>query len=91
MDEKCSKLSELGAGDFEHLDGSLIDHLSGTKELLRRWGSSSELQVAGLYLAAYGTAGFEESLVATDKRDEIADIIGTIGPIDRHSPKVEKH
>ena len=77
MDEKFSNLSELRAGDFEHLDGSLIDHLTGTKALLKEWKASSELQSAGLYHAAYGTAGFEGSLVTTDQRNKIASIIRT--------------
>ena len=76
MEEKFRQLSELGAGDFEHLDGSLIDHLNGTKALLERWAASKELQDAGLYHAAYGTAGFSEHLVATSQRHKIAGIIG---------------
>ena len=34
------------------------------------------LRDAGLYHAAYGTAGFEQRLVSTEKRNEIAEIIG---------------
>lgn len=48
MEEKFRKLSELGAGDFEHIDGSLIDHLEGTKRLLVSWEASNILQDAGL-------------------------------------------
>ena len=76
MEEKFRQLSELGAGDFEHLDGSLIEHLIGTKALLENWSASEELQDAGLYHAAYGTAGFNEHLVATSQRHKIASIIG---------------
>lgn len=77
MDDKFRQLSELGAADFEHIDGSLIDHLDGTKRLLASWSASTELQDAGLYHAAYGTAGFSQSLVSTAQRENIADIIGT--------------
>ena len=70
------KLRELGTGDFEHLDGSLIDHLQGTRNLLDEWSASAVLKDAGLYHAAYGTAGFDESLVSTLQRDEISLIIG---------------
>jgi len=76
MSDKFQALSELGAGDFEHLDGSLIEHLNGTKSLLQRWGASTELQDAGLYHAAYGTAGFSQSLASTDQRGRIGAIIG---------------
>ena len=76
MDNKFEKLSELGAGDFEHLDGNLIDHLMGTMALLKSWSASSALQNAGLYHASYGTAGFDERLVSTEQRGKIANIIG---------------
>jgi Domain of unknown function (DUF6817) len=76
VNEKFLKLSELGAGDFDHIDGNLIDHLQGTQNLLKEWSASSILQDAGLYHAAYGTAGFNESLVAVEKRDEISKVIG---------------
>lgn len=76
MDKKYRQLSALGAGDFEHVDGSLIDHLSGTKNLLVSWSASGELQDAGLYHAAYGTAGFSANLVSTAQREKISDIIG---------------
>lgn len=77
MRDKFKELAKLGAGEFEHLDGTLIDHLNGTKQLLERWCASPDLQNAGLYHAAYGTAGFDESLVSSSQRDRIAAIIGT--------------
>jgi hypothetical protein len=76
MDEKFKQLAKLGAGDFDHLDGLLIDHLFGTQSLLNQWQASMVLQDAGLYHAAYGTDGFSENLVSTDQRDKIANIIG---------------
>lgn len=76
MDYKFKRLSELGAGDFEHIDGVLIDHLIGTRSLLKQWQASAILQDAGLYHAAYGTSGFSKNLVSTDHRDKIASIIG---------------
>lgn len=72
MDEKFRKLSELGAGDFDHIDGVLVDHLIGTQSLLKKWQASEVLQDAGLFHAAYGTAGFSENLVATGQRNKIA-------------------
>lgn len=73
---KWHKLFQLGAEGFEHMDGSLMDHLNGTRTLLREWSASRALQDAGLYHAAYGTAGFDESLVSVQQRGEIAKIIG---------------
>jgi hypothetical protein len=76
MLDKFEALEKLGAGEFNHLDGNLIEHLSGTQQLLEKWGANIELQNAGLYHAAYGTAGFDERLVCEQQRGQIADIIG---------------
>lgn len=72
MSDKFQLLFDLGAGEFEHLNGSLIEHLNGTRNLLREWGAVTELQDAGLYHAAYGTAGFSESLVSTNQRHKVS-------------------
>lgn len=74
--DKFQQLSKLGAGEFEHLDGTLLEHLKSTRNLLREWGASNELQNAGLYHAAYGTARFEEKLVSLDYRGRIQEIVG---------------
>jgi hypothetical protein len=76
MKEKFQKLSELGAGGFSHIDGTLIEHLRGTQQILLTWNASQVLADAGLYHAAYGTAGFDECLVSINQRGEIAGIIG---------------
>jgi len=76
MDKKFSQLAKLGAADFAHINGNLIDHLKGTRDILASWSASQTLQDAGLYHAAYGTAGFETQMVAPDQRTKIAQIIG---------------
>jgi hypothetical protein len=76
MDEKFRQLIELGAGEFEHVDGSLIAHLEGTRCLLKEWNASEVLQNAGLYHAAYGTSGFVENLFELTQREEVATVIG---------------
>lgn len=62
--EKFIALQQFGAGDFQHLNGSLESHLKGTASLLARWGSGELLQTAGVFHAAYGTAGFDEKMVS---------------------------
>jgi len=74
--DKFEALQKLGAGEFQHLNGSLEKHLEGTQKMLLQWGANQILQDAGLYHAAYGTAGFEDSMIGTDKRQEIAKVIG---------------
>lgn len=76
LQEKLQLLSELGAGDFEHINGSLQAHLEGTHALLVKWGASETLQHAGLFHAAYGTAGFSQHMVAPTQREKIAAITG---------------
>ncbi|WP_019505465.1 DUF6817 domain-containing protein [Pleurocapsa sp. PCC 7319] len=76
MFSKFKYLSDLGAGDFEHLNGSLTSHLEGTYSLLKKWGCSEILCDAGLFHAAYGTAGFDETMVSLDRRSEISELLG---------------
>jgi len=76
MDEKFRRLIELGAGEFEHVDGSLIAHLEGTRCLLKEWNASQVLQEAGLYHAAYGTSAFVQNLFDLSQREEVASVIG---------------
>tara|TARA_R110002073_G_scaffold308889_3_gene479020 strand:+ start:416 stop:943 length:528 start_codon:yes stop_codon:yes gene_type:complete len=76
MDEKITRLKTLGAAEIEHLDGPFLDHLVGTKEMLKSWSAPEVLQNAGLYHAAYGTVDFGERFSTLEKRQEIAKIIG---------------
>lgn len=76
MDEQFNLLKELGAGDFQHLNGDLTSHLKGTAKILKSWGANNLLQTAGLFHAAYGTAGFSQSMVCLDQRQAIAKTIG---------------
>ena len=76
MDEKFLRLIELGAGEFEHANSSLIAHLEGTRCLLKAWNASDVVQDAGLYHAAYGTSNFEKNIFELSQRKEVADVIG---------------
>lgn len=76
MNKKFEKLKSLGAGDFQHLNGSLETHLKGTESILSDWGASDVLKAAGLFHAAYGTAGFDENMVSLSQRQEISETIG---------------
>lgn len=76
MNLKFEALKKLGAGEFEHLNGSLIEHLEATYKLLKQWGAPEALCDAGLYHAAYGTDGFDPNVVQLSRRNEIASIIG---------------
>lgn len=42
--DKFAMLQELGAGDFQHLNGTLEARLKGTEKVLMDWGSSELLE-----------------------------------------------
>lgn len=76
LDQLISKLKLLHADTIDHLDGSLIDHLRGTYNLLKAFGASEHLCKAGLFHAVYSTSGFKNALVSSFNRDSIRSIIG---------------
>jgi uncharacterized protein DUF6817 len=75
-EEQFAKLQELGAGEFQHLNGSLAAHLCGTEALLRAWGANESLCVAGLFHAVYGTDGYDQALTSLVDRNVISELIG---------------
>lgn len=76
LQTKIEQLNALGAADFDHVDGNLLDHFLGTRAILESWGADDELLDAGLFHAAYSTAGFEHSLMDSNSRQHIISIIG---------------
>jgi hypothetical protein len=71
------QLADLGAGDFRHLNGSLEQHFLGVREMLVSWGADETLTRAGLFHAAYGTAGFTPVMISLDRRGDISRLIGS--------------
>lgn len=55
----------------------LFDHLLRTESILRGWGSSHALALAGLSHAAYGTDGFDPALLRLEQRDLLRELIGS--------------
>lgn len=69
-------LRERGAGRMPHPGGTLLEHLLRVARTLADWGADPDVQAAGLCHAAYGTDGFDESLLATGERARLAGLIG---------------
>jgi catechol 2,3-dioxygenase-like lactoylglutathione lyase family enzyme len=69
-------LAVRGADRMSHPGGTLLDHLRRVAALLAPWGAEPELQLAGLCHAAYGTDGFDGSLLAITERGALAELIG---------------
>ncbi len=76
LNAEFREFQKLGAGDLAHLNGSLVDHLTGAYNLLRQWEAEEVLCKAWLFHATYGTASFQPSLVGVKQRDRIAAIVG---------------
>ncbi|MBM9576076.1 hypothetical protein JWG45_02820 [Leptospira sp. 201903070] len=70
------RLRKLNAEKFEHIHGDLLTHLIGTFRILADWGSPPVLYNAGLYHAVYGTFAYQNPLIGTEARKEIAEILG---------------
>ena len=70
------RLHALGAAAFDHLNGTLEQHLQGTERLLRRFGNREAVCVAGLYHAVYGTDGIRGRLAGLDAREAVSAAIG---------------
>jgi hypothetical protein len=69
-------LRARGAAGIDHPGGTLLDHLFRVRALLDEWGASSDVQLAGLCHAAYGTDGFGVTLLDTTERSTLAEAIG---------------
>jgi len=69
-------LRSRSADRIVHLNGTLLDHLLATEELLRSWGSSERLCLAGLAHATYGTDGFAPTLLAWADRAVLGEVAG---------------
>jgi hypothetical protein len=73
--EVVAFLKSRGADRIPHIGGTLLPHLAGTCHLLRSWGDSAFLCLAGLCHTAYGTDGFPVPLCDLARRTELADLI----------------
>jgi catechol 2,3-dioxygenase-like lactoylglutathione lyase family enzyme len=59
-----------------HPGGTLLEHLVRVKRLLAEWGAEPDVQAAGMCHAAYGTDGFDQSLLPVTERAVLAELIG---------------
>jgi hypothetical protein len=69
-------LRERGADGIDHVGGSLYAHLSRVHGRLALLGLDSDVQLAGLAHAVYGTDGFDVVLLDRSERETLRDLIG---------------
>ena len=75
-DSYIKYLCELGAGQYRHINGSLLEHLQGTYKILSEWKVAEQTAIAGLFHAVYGPQGLSKGLVTLQIREKIRDKIG---------------
>ena len=69
-------LRERGAESIAHPGGTLYAHLGRVHDRLGALGHDPPVQLAGLAHAAYGTDGFDRSLLAVADRAVLRELVG---------------
>lgn len=69
-------LRERGTETVKHPGGTLYAHLCRVQRRLADLGHDSDVQMAALAHAAYGTDGFDLALLFWQERDTLRDLIG---------------
>ena len=70
-------LRSEGAGDLGHAGGrTLLAHLVGSYEIVRRWGQSSVIAHAALIHSVYGTDVYARPLLPLSRRRELITLVG---------------
>ena len=71
---KIDFLKQLGSDKFKHRNQSLLEHLIGVRDILKKWGASEYVQDGGLFHSVYGTTYFKPQM--TTDRDAVRYLIG---------------
>ena len=76
--EMLALLDALGANAQRGSRRPLMDHLEGTRAVLARWGSSTDICLAGLFHSVYGAEGGRAADRDTNlaRRDDVRALIG---------------
>jgi hypothetical protein len=69
-------LRDRGAESIDHPGGTLYTHLARVHDRLGVLGHGSDVQLAGLAHAAYGTDGFTRALLPVGERPVLRDLVG---------------
>ena len=73
---KIQFLKDCGADLCTHSGGTLLEHLVGTRDILREQGAPEYLQDAGLFHSVYGTAYYMPEEGISTSREDIQKLIG---------------
>jgi len=75
-DPALSLLRSFPGVHHRHSNGTLIAHLEGVHALLRQWGCSERICMAGLYHSVYGTEFYRRQTIPIASRPKVAAVIG---------------
>jgi hypothetical protein len=76
LDGRVCFLRSVKADTMPHSQGTLLDHLLRTRQLLLDWGARPALCDAGLFHSVYGTEHFAPTAAELSRRPEIQRLIG---------------
>ena len=71
---KIDFLKQLGSDKIKHRNQSLLEHLIGGRDILKKWGAPEYVQDGGLFHSVYGTTYFKPQM--TTDRDTVRYLIG---------------
>ena len=71
---KIDFLKQLGSDEVKHKNQSLLEHLIGVRDILKKWGAPEYVQDGGLFHSVYGTTYFKPQM--TTDRDDVRCLIG---------------
>lgn len=69
-------LTQKGAGEASHSGRTLLVHLCGTYDLLKKQGEREAVCLAGLFHSVYGTTAYQHVTVPLEQRQEVRSLIG---------------
>ena len=71
---KIDFLKQLGSDKVKHKNQSLLEHLIGVRDILKKWGVPEYIQDGGLFHSVYGTTYFKPKM--TEDREAVRSLIG---------------
>jgi len=71
-----NRLEEFGILKQGHTGRSLIEHLEGTYNILKKWNCCEDLCLAGLCHSIYGTESYKKQTVPLESRTSVKKLIG---------------
>ena len=75
-DRHLALLKELSTDAASHSGRTLLEHLTGTHDLLEAWRNSQDVCLGGLFHSIYGTAYYRLESTSLERRPEVAAVIG---------------